>query len=385
MVTGSPAAQVRAALEAWRPHVDEVVLAVDERGDGRTLEACAHVADQLVIAPTAPYMERYLGWLHALCSGDWILRVDDDELPGAALAATLPRLTSEREPTHFWVPRLWAHPAAATYIAGGSWARDIQVRLVRNLPGLWRFSGALHSNIEVIGPSRVLAEPLLHLVTVLHSRAERAAKIDYYEEVASGLMNELGEPLNMVYLPEEAPDLQLLPLDAPDVHTAETFLDALEADRTPPTPVPADRPAATAAELDRWLTDRELSPGAYRTTVRLLDEVLPCRAGTVQHVRVEVMNHGDDWLPHGPDPAPDVALGHRWYDQDGTEIPAAIPRTPLTQSVGPGAKTRQTMSIHAPEAIGTLELRVDLVHEWVRWFERPTSQIVAVSGAPAVP
>src|SRR4051794_10152170 len=155
-MTGAPAARARAFLEHWRPLVDEIVVAVDERADPATTAACAGLADQLYVVPAAmAHMERYLGWLHSRCSGAWILRADDDELASAALRDVLEARLAEREPTHYWLPRRWLHPTPATSVSEGIWLRDIQIRLVRNLPGLWRFSGRVHSNIEVTGAGRV--------------------------------------------------------------------------------------------------------------------------------------------------------------------------------------------------------------------------------------
>jgi hypothetical protein len=61
-VSSSPAARVRAFLETWRPVVDEVVLAVDERGDTSAIEACVDLIDRAyLVPPAASYIERYLG------------------------------------------------------------------------------------------------------------------------------------------------------------------------------------------------------------------------------------------------------------------------------------------------------------------------------------
>jgi len=75
-----PAPRVRAILEQFRPVVDEIVLAADRTGDPAILEQCADLADKRFALDPAP-LNRRLGWLHAQCDGDWILRFDDDEAP----------------------------------------------------------------------------------------------------------------------------------------------------------------------------------------------------------------------------------------------------------------------------------------------------------------
>jgi hypothetical protein len=377
-VTNAPPAHVVAFLEAWRPAVEEIVLAVDERADPDTLAAAASLADELLVAPAQPFMERYLGWLHAHCSGDWIMRADDDELPSEALIQALPSLLAEREPTHYWLPRRWIHASPGEFIAEGEWATDIQVRLIRALPGLWRFPGRLHTNVEVLGASRVVDAPLLHLVTVMHDVDARRAKAEGYERVTAGVTHELGRPINLMYIPEATQGLRHERLPPEDERRVEAFLARWTAD----VPVPSARPAVPeppgVGDLEHWLDDRDVSDDAYRAEVRLVNGVAPMRAGALQHVQVDVTNLGDGWLPRGPAPEPEIVVGHRWFRPDGTEIDIPTPRTPLSETVAPGATTRLPVALRAPLEWGSLELAVDLVHEWVRWFDCPVTQTVEV-------
>lgn len=92
VVTSGRPEQARLLLEAWRPHVDEVLFAMDERGPHEEIaRAVGGLADRLAILPAMSGMERYLGWVHRQCSSEWILRVDDDELPSRALLERCPR------------------------------------------------------------------------------------------------------------------------------------------------------------------------------------------------------------------------------------------------------------------------------------------------------
>ena len=101
---GSPG-RLGALLGLLRPVADELVVALDERIDTTRLGRVPELADVLVRYPYAGPVERSLAWLASLCHGDWIFRVDDDEVPGAALLEAL------RDPpddlTHAWVPRRW--------------------------------------------------------------------------------------------------------------------------------------------------------------------------------------------------------------------------------------------------------------------------------------
>jgi SAM-dependent methyltransferase len=368
-MTGSGPSRSRAFLEQWRPLVDEIVVAVDERAHPDTAKACASIADRVYVVPAAmAHMERYLGWLHSRCSGEWILRADDDELPSEALGEVLRSLLDEREPTHYWLPRIWMHPTPETFIAERVWLRDIQVRLVRNLSGLWRFSGRVHSNIEVAGAGRIVEAPLLHLALLVADLEQRRAKVEAYERVTPGLRHESGTPLNGVFVPEDMGVTALDRSEEADVASAARYLRAA---REPEGKAPsaANAPIIPMKEIERWNAERPVSPGAYQASVTLPQGIEPMEADAIQHVQVEVANLGDEWLPRGPVPGPPIQVGYRWWRDDGTEIARPTLRTPFTETVAPGATTRLTMAIQAPPDHGRLQLRVDLVHEGVRWFE----------------
>ena len=377
VVTRARPEQARALLQCWRGSVDEIVLAQDERADPSVLAACSDLADHVAVVPAATHMERYLGWLHGRCSGDWILRVDDDELPSAALLRALPQLLCERELTHYWLPRCWVHPTTDTCIAEGPWAADLQVRLVRNLPGLWRFPGRLHTNIDVLGASRVLDEPLLHLVLRLSTLEQRRAKVAAYERLLSGMTHESGRPLNEVFVPEDAGALRHERLTDADMAQINHFMAQLGAPAPWQQPASVERPSA--ADLERWLDDRPVSDAAYGASVKLVDELSAMPADTIRHVRVEVANLGADVWPRGPDPEPPISIGHRWRRADGSFVEAPTPRTPFTETVAPDATTRLTVAVEAPSETGKLELVVDVVHEWVRWFECAATQTVSIT------
>src|SRR5262249_33831846 len=136
-----------------------------------------------------------------------------------------------------------------------------------------------------------------------------------------------------------------------------------------PSPSPAHVQTVGLDEIVRWNGERSVSPDTYQVRVTLPQGVEPMRADGIQHVQVEVTNLGDEWLPRGPQPEPPIQVSYRWWREDGTAIELPTVRTPFTETVAPGATTRLTMAIQAPPDVGYLELRVDVVHENVRWFE----------------
>src|SRR5688572_6934216 len=108
ITTRGPADRARALLELVRPRVDEVVLAVDRNGGEETLEACADLADRRLVYELERSPVWLVGWILHQCSCDWILRLDDDAVPSAALLDAPPELTAERYPTVIRIARRWS-------------------------------------------------------------------------------------------------------------------------------------------------------------------------------------------------------------------------------------------------------------------------------------
>ncbi len=184
ITTDGPADRVRVLLELVRPHVDEIVLAADRDGGQETLEVCADLADRRLTFELERSPVWLAGWILHQCSGEWILRLDDDEVPSAALLEALPEIVSDRFPTVVTLDRRWLHRSADGYITSFPWSHEPQPRLVRNVPSLWRFSGNVHESGEWLGEVRMSELAIYHLVLLLRTREEREAKRDDYERRA---------------------------------------------------------------------------------------------------------------------------------------------------------------------------------------------------------
>ena len=91
--------------------------------------------------PTASRSTARCAGCTRVCSGDWILNVDDDEVPSEELLAALPELIAAADVTHYWLLRRWLWPDAARMIAEHPWTTDYQLRLVQNDPRLLALPG----------------------------------------------------------------------------------------------------------------------------------------------------------------------------------------------------------------------------------------------------
>jgi uncharacterized protein involved in high-affinity Fe2+ transport len=99
------------------------------------------------------------------------------------------------------------------------------------------------------------------------------------------------------------------------------------------------------------------------------------RPRSTQELEVDVTNLGDESWPWGEYP-PFFRLGYRWRTHDGDEVSHG--RAFFTETVNPGATTRVVARIEAPTEEGRYRLRLDVVHENVRWFDQPAELEVEV-------
>jgi hypothetical protein len=375
-ITDAPLDLIAAAIAPLRPLADEVVIAVDAHVDPSIAAAHCAFADRVVRLPFAPPVERALAWLHSQCSGDWILRIDSDEIPSAALAERLAELMRSRDVMQYWIPRRWLFPNRSMYLTEWPWLPDYQVRLVRNEPSLLRFPGTVHSSVVCLGPARFLREPIYHLDCVLHSREERAAKVRAYRRDIE--LPERGRPpLNEAfYLPERRRAPPIAPVPSVDREAlvpdaGKRFLARLS---------PASQESvrfATREEVDRLWSQRQLAADAYHASLEIAERSLRLAVGETRTLDVDVINRGTDEWAWGRDAAPPIHLSYRVQSKDGQHAYEG-PRTPMPAPLSPGSSIRVPLLLHAPDSPGDYLFGVDLVHEHVRWFGQTVDVAVQV-------
>jgi hypothetical protein len=355
-LSGGPTERLAALLSLLRPVADELVVAVDDRLDPDRLGAVRELADTLVAYPFAEPVERPFGWLHSLCSGDWIFRIDDDEVPSAALLDALAE--PDERLTHAWVPRRWLWDGG--WLAADPWAPDWQLRLVR--PAAARFPGQMHVPVQASGPHAYLEEAALyHLDLVANDHAVREAKVSRYEHVRPGLR--LGAlPLNAAYyLPELRRELPVEAIPARDMPLIEHVLGAGE---SLPARAPVEVRVATRAEIDEHWAEAPLADDGYHARIELGRVPSPV-TGEVREIDVRVTNLGSTVWRGGKDAMPEIRVSSRW---EGFELAEEQLRSAFPSDVAPGETVLVPMSFRAPDDPGEHTLVVDLVHERHRWF-----------------
>jgi glycosyltransferase involved in cell wall biosynthesis len=137
------------------------------------------------------------------CSGDLVLRLDDDEtLNGNWDPDQLWKLIENLSVTHFYTIRRWLIPPGNSFIQSPPWFPDFQVRLYRNIPGIVTWPKALHDPITVEGAGLVIMNGWIdHHVLTLLSRRERESKCARYRNARPDY------DLSPYYLFEDSPVL----------------------------------------------------------------------------------------------------------------------------------------------------------------------------------
>jgi hypothetical protein len=369
-----PAARLRALLEIVRPYVDEIVVAVDRNGDPDNLQACADLADRRLTFELHSAPGRLVGWIMHQASSDWILRLDDDEVPSAALLSSLRHIIADRYPSEIALKRRWLFPTPDRYLACPPWGYDFNQRLVRNSPGLWRFEGRVHTAGTVLGERRLLELPLYHLVLLTMSLKQRRRKAVFYESERTGATVD-GWPVNAMYVPEVFPDLEGAVVPDPDRPLIQKLLDAASSQWPALDGSPVDR--ASVADVDRFNATRKVPDDAYRSSISFVRPPTKLPAAAVHHHEVLVHNLGSERWPPGDQIEPLIRLGYRWREAETQHI-VGDGRTVFTETVRPGQTTRVMLRTATPNTPGTYELELDVVHEHVRWFDQPVRIPIAI-------
>jgi hypothetical protein len=359
---------VAESLGILRGAVDEIIVAADVRTPATDLAYYADVADVLVRYEHAG-PNRHWPWLTAQARGDWLLLIDGDELPGAALVAALPELVADRRVRQYSLPIHWSWPTPNLRLAEEPWLSDRRLRLVRNDPGL-AFGARQHALAEADPPIRFLDDlPVYHLDLLLPDRARREAKAAGYDNDRFGLLTPEGLPFNQAfYLPEtEGSSRETLPLPADD---ADMVARALDASRDPSRNLDPESLPLHDRNAVAWYAPRTALPKeAYQARIELARPLPRFTAGCPNHlVWVDVTNDGTAHWPGGDAREPLIRLGIAWQPVSGGPRHDAG-RALLPHALNPGQSTLLPVTVGGPPAAGQAELVFDLVHENVRWFD----------------
>jgi len=175
-------------LENLRPLANELVIAIDNTSTDRTELIARRFADVAVSLSHTGYIESHLNTLVKLCHGDWIFRIDDDEMLSADWTYEyIIHLLNNSPYSHYWIPRRWL-VSENKYIRSHPWFPDYQMRLFRNDPNCIYSDGMLHTTHQITsGKANYIHDAYIHHYDFIwHSRQQRENKIQNYEKIKPG-------------------------------------------------------------------------------------------------------------------------------------------------------------------------------------------------------
>jgi len=345
-----------------RPIADEIVVGIDARAR-ESAALLGAVADRILLFSDADPADRPIAWLIRQCGGDWVFNIDDDEVPSAELLRELRGLTARNDITHCWVARRWLYPDLTTYLAEPPWSTEYQLRLFRADDRSLAFTDQFHRPVACTGPARFVAAPVWHLDTALASREERQRKALRYERARRGMRIGAFSHNTGLYVPELHGELELTDVPPRELGTIKEVLLA-PARRVEGVPVEEPSPAA----VEREWPGPPHPPTLYDASISLVGSLPQLIGGVQQTIDIRIDNHGD-CIWRCADHA--ITLGSRWDGVEGI-------RTALPADLLPGDGAILPLHVLPPVEPGRHLLEVDLVHERVRWFDRPLRVEVTV-------
>lgn len=187
IITMNSADRIRPLLQYLRPFADELVVGVDSKTTDNTFDIAEELSDVVfTIQNDALTCNSGLEALVSRCTGDWVLRLDDDEFPEPHLLQLLPGLMESPKFTHYKFPRLHLSRLEETgelhWIPDSYLYPDFQMRLFKNDPDLLSYPGAVgHTSVMCKGKrGKVNTVNLIHLNLAINPRHRREEKLTKY-------------------------------------------------------------------------------------------------------------------------------------------------------------------------------------------------------------
>jgi hypothetical protein len=360
IATKNSAEYIEKLLRIGSSFADEVVVAVDASSNDLTQRICHENADRVFSVESPGYVERILPWLNEQCRGDWILRLDDDELPSVGLIEILPSLMNDHEMTHYYLRRRTiVGDERAQWIAQRPWWPDWKLRLFRNIPSIVRIPGRLHTGYEVKGASRYLYRgSIYHYDFVYHDERHRKEKVRQYQIISPEKSGS-----HHYSLPDED-SLITRPIPADDAP-------AQDHTEIRPRAARAAIRDVDLAEIDRAAVQEcDYGPALFRARLECVDCPRLMEAGRWYKVDVDLRNDSPVSWPLPEMGAPDVRVTYHWLKADGDLYDYTGRRTVLPHMLRPGETTRLPAPVRSPKEPGDYILQWDLIIPQVTWFSR---------------
>jgi SAM-dependent methyltransferase len=194
---------------------DEIVVCLDRDAPDGSRDAALMFTSRVYDIESEGHFESAQPLLAAHCSGEYLLRLDDDEcLAGTWTREGFDGLARMNSITHFLLFRRWIIPPGDLFLSNLPWFPDLQLRLFRNDPRLIVWPDQVHDHMKVGGRGIVMADRFIdHWDLVSSSRPEREKKCARYRAIRPE------HDLSYCYLYEDE-EIQTLRVDQDDLRSA---------------------------------------------------------------------------------------------------------------------------------------------------------------------
>lgn len=199
IITMNAAHRIAPVIAHAKTYSDEVVVGVDSKTTDDTFDVCKAAGADVVFTIQNDAMTCNAGLkdLVKACSGDWVLRLDDDECMEPQFARIKDSLMVQDHYTHYKFPRLHlCSTEPLRWINDSYLYPDYQMRLCRNDMSLLHFPGAVgHTSITAKGPKgRIFGTNIIHLNLAINTRQQREAKLErYIQRLEGGWVHPINE------------------------------------------------------------------------------------------------------------------------------------------------------------------------------------------------
>ena len=199
LVLDPPLDRLAMLLAYLRPVVSQTVIVVDDRTAAGSIETMSAWPGVTLV----PF-----GWVDDFaearsaalphCTGDWVLHLDPDEMPTAAMLEFIRAVDAEPQPDVVWqgavypAPRGWLFFTRSWYdgVQAPEWEEHWHCRLFRRGAGTWYKPVHEQVMLEGMPESRTRGTPLLPKAPMaaflIHSRMEDRARDEQYAALSAG-------------------------------------------------------------------------------------------------------------------------------------------------------------------------------------------------------
>lgn len=322
-----------------RTYAHEVVIGVDAGSIDDTWTVASSIADRAYrfTHPNQLAAAHMFALRH--CTGDWILRLDDDEFMEPGFEDVLPELMRNPSVTHYSFPRKWvACEDPPQYLHAAPWFPNHALRMFRNDPSLVWKPPRYHTGYWVSGPGAVESRAaILHYEPVWCSAEDRVRKVAAYREgggngVAEDFYENLVGELRS-FIPPKA-----LPISTPLNQYIDAEVHPLQVAELP----------AWGCRFDALDVPQQARPGQDLPVVMRLTNT-----GAMTWWRAET-----SW--------PMLSVAYRIVAEGQPQQEGR--RTPITGVIRPSEMSCLTGTIQAPDRPGNYILEWDVVSEFECWF-----------------